>query len=110
MALAAPLLLVYCCVWIPWRETTIIGQRKLDDVIYSLVWDAPNIYQLCYAAVPDMHLIFLRIVALTAIMGAVFIIAGLLSSPLGECCAEHPSADFKGRDRTIVVLALRLIL
>ena len=72
------LLLAYCCVWIPWRETiTIGGQRKFDDVVYSLVWDAPNTYQLGHAAVPDMHLIVLRIVALTAITGALFMVSGL---------------------------------
>jgi hypothetical protein len=75
------LLLAYCCIWVPWRETIIIGQRKADDVVYSLVWAAPNTYQLGYAAVPDMHLIFLRIVALTAIISAVFILAGLFPPP-----------------------------
>jgi len=73
------LLLAYCCIWVPWRETiTIGGQRKVDYVASSLVWAAPNTYQLGYAAVPDMHLILLRIVALTAITSAAFMIAGLL--------------------------------
>jgi hypothetical protein len=85
------LLLAYCCIWVPWRETvTTGGERKFDYVAYSLVWAAPNTYQLGYAAVPDMHLILLRIVALTAITSAVFIIAGLLSSPLRRMLRRTP--------------------
>ena len=40
-------------------------------------WDAVSPY-----ALPDMHLLLLRIVALSAMTGALFIIAGLVSSPL----------------------------
>jgi hypothetical protein len=72
------LLLAYCCIWIPWRETTTLPSgRKYDDVFYSLVWVAPDTYGRC-AAVPEIKLIILRVVALTAVSAAVFVLSGML--------------------------------
>jgi hypothetical protein len=71
------LLLAYCCVWIPWRLTFGIGERKSTDVAYSLVWAAPNFgYAPGYSAVPDMRLVLLRIIAVTATAAAVFFLVG----------------------------------
>jgi hypothetical protein len=70
------LLLAYCCVWIPWRVTVTAGKRQLTDVVYSLVWVVPDL-----SAVPDLKLIFLRIVALTAISAAAVITAELTRRP-----------------------------
>jgi hypothetical protein len=69
-------LLAYCCVWIPWHVT--LGYARTNvDVIYSFVWAAPNFgFVRAYSARPAMQLIFLRIVAITAVAGAVFVIVG----------------------------------
>jgi len=66
------LLVVYCCVWIPWRVAMGPG-REASTVEYSLVWAAPDTG---IEAIPEMRLIFLRVVAITSVAGAAFLIAG----------------------------------
>lgn len=73
------LLLAYCCVWIFWHVTFGVGQRKFTDVVYSLVWAAPSVgYDPGYAAAPEIGLVFLKVVALTAVSGAGWVLVGLI--------------------------------
>jgi hypothetical protein len=70
------LLLVYCCVWIPWR----FGQP--DDYLrvgYGWLWAGPVEADPLLAA-PELPLIFLRIAAATALSAAAFLLAGLWKS------------------------------
>jgi hypothetical protein len=69
------LLLLYCCVWIPWY----IGRP--DDYLragYGWVWAGPS--KVGPLAAPDLPLIFLRIMAATSISAAVFLLTGLWKS------------------------------
>jgi hypothetical protein len=71
------LLIVYCCVWIPWHahvSTTAEhwyagGSIRLG---YGWVWAAPGLY-----AVPDAGVILLRVIAASGLGAAAFLIAGL---------------------------------
>ena len=72
------LLFTYCCVWIPWRVTTSWGSepvRHLATVEYSLIWVAPgrDYGRHLVAAIPDIPLITLRILALTALAVGTFV-------------------------------------
>jgi hypothetical protein len=71
------LLLAYCCIWVPWQIVGTVGsapEHKISNIIYSPVWDAPIG---SYETSPDMRLIILRAVAITAIAGAAFVSAGI---------------------------------
>lgn len=74
-------LLAYCCIWIPWR-VTFTGSGVGHSVLYSFVWAVPDGgYAPGYTvAVPEMHLIFLRVLALTAVAGGAFIITSAFKS------------------------------
>jgi hypothetical protein len=72
-------LLAYCCVWIPWRVTTSLSQRNVIEITYSFVWRAPSCGCISDNGIdPDMKLIFLRIVAVSAVCGAGFFLVGLV--------------------------------
>ena len=76
------LLLACCCVWIPWRVTFASGKRQISNVVYSPVWAVPNVgYEPGFKAVPEMNLILLRIMALTAISATTFELVGFLRKP-----------------------------
>jgi hypothetical protein len=75
------LLLAYCCVWIPWRTTTASRERRVVEVVYSIVWAAPTCdCKFDNGVSPEMHLILLRVVAITAITGALLAITGWYKS------------------------------
>jgi len=80
-------LLAYCCIWIPWRIVVTNNVRHDTYFRWSFVWVTPDYdslftydtpHWMSFAA-PEMHLILLRIVAVTAIAGAGFIIASAFS-------------------------------
>src|ERR1035438_5875726 len=71
------LMLAYCCLWIPWSVTYGFEERKTSKVVYSFLWAAPNLGRYWgTAAIPDMRLVALRILAITALAGAAIILAG----------------------------------
>jgi hypothetical protein len=82
------LLVVYCCVWIPWRiqvHTPSEWQRPSGyyRAGYGWSWVGPRNpqslrYDSSYAA-PDMPLIQLRIVAVTSIAAGGFVFSGMLA-------------------------------
>ena len=76
------LLIVYCCVWIPWhtpaRHLADGAIRSGEDVGYSWLWVVPDSY-----ATPDLARIVLRFVAVTASAAALFFLAGLWKSAPG---------------------------
>jgi hypothetical protein len=67
------LLLVYCCVWIPWHVVT--EDQSNIRVGYGWLWSGPA--EGGPLASPELSLIALRIVAATSIFGALFLFAGL---------------------------------
>ena len=69
------IVLAYCCVWIPWRVTT-LGRHNLIEIEYSFVWRAPSGYN---GVEPDVQLILLRIGAATAVAGALFLLAPVIT-------------------------------
>jgi hypothetical protein len=66
--------LAYCCLWIPWR----FGSSRYAIVEYDWLWAqdmrAPSGYRL---GAPDVLAIILRMVFVSALAGAAFLIAGL---------------------------------
>ena len=82
------LLLIYCCVWIPWHcqihdlfdMVTASSYRRMG---YGWLWAGPiteeHTTQRDYAAyaTPDLPLIQLRLIAATAISAAAFLLAGI---------------------------------
>jgi hypothetical protein len=64
------LLVVYCCVWVPWHYD--IGELKGIKEGYALVWNGPPEDQ----GVPDMAAISLRLLAATGLGAAAFLITG----------------------------------
>lgn len=86
-------MLAYCFVWIPWRVTFVLEtQSSVGDettspyqgeketrtrFAYSFVWNPPSEGRnLRWIPAPAADLILLRVLAITAIAGAVFIFAG----------------------------------
>src|ERR1035437_6387525 len=75
------LLVVYCCVWVPWVAST----EGVKDIAqgYSWVWSSPG------AGVPSLPAILTRIMAVTALSAAAFVLAGkwkvLLSVAILAC-------------------------
>jgi hypothetical protein len=68
----------YCCVWIPWRSTTALQQHVEITIIYSFIWRAPGCdCQYDNGIEPALVQIFLRIVAVTAVATAAFLVAGM---------------------------------
>jgi hypothetical protein len=71
------LALIYCCVWIPWRSTAVLGTRRYSQMAYSFLWAAPNYgYGSAYVVIPEVHLVVLRILAVSAVAAAAFMSAG----------------------------------
>jgi hypothetical protein len=62
------LLVVYCCVWVPWVAST-EGVKDISQG-YSWVWSSPG------AGVPSLPAILTRIMAVTALSAAAFVLAG----------------------------------
>jgi len=62
------LLVVYCCVWVPWVAST-EGVKDISQG-YSWVWSSPG------AGVPSLPAILTRIMAATALSVAAFLLAG----------------------------------
>src|SRR5439155_23158416 len=90
------LLFTYCCVWIPWRVTTWRrwdSPRHFAEVTYSLLWLAPGrgYDSHLLTALPDIPLITLRILALTALAIALVIRGSLIESRPSAGC-QIPAA------------------
>ncbi len=67
------LLLAYCCLWVPWH---IAPGTDYIRVGYGWLWVGPTTHDFEGAlAAPDLPLIGLRILALTAIAGAAYFVA-----------------------------------
>ena len=69
------LLLVYCCLWIPFHVQTYrqgVGSTGYYRMGYAWLWIGPDRY-----ATPDLSLIVLRLVAATALSSAAFLLAGI---------------------------------
>ncbi|PYX16119.1 MAG: hypothetical protein DMG84_08880 [Acidobacteria bacterium] len=69
------LLLVYCCLWIPFHVQTYrqgVGSTGYYRMGYAWLWIGPDRY-----ATPDVTLIVLRLVAATALSSAAFLLAGI---------------------------------
>ena len=69
------LLVTYCCIWIPWQITC--GVEHFHQYVeYSFLWAAPQDCRV-HAITPHIPMLVLRIVAVTAISAAVFVLAGI---------------------------------
>ena len=69
------LLLVYCCLWIPFHVQTYrqgVGSTGYYRMGYAWLWIGPDRY-----ATPDGPLIVLRLVGATALSSAAFLLAGI---------------------------------
>jgi hypothetical protein len=64
------LLVVYCCIWVPWVFSIPIMKDIKDG--YAFIWDGPPEG----AGVPSLIAIIVRIMAVTALSGAAFLLAG----------------------------------
>lgn len=64
------LLVVYCGVWVPWHYD--YGPMKGIKEGYALVWNGPPVGQ----GVPDLAAIASRVLAVTGLCGAAFLLAG----------------------------------
>ena len=84
------LLLAYCCLWIPWRVQIHVPSDSYRPTGYYRVgygwsWDGPkdpaaNPYRSSNAT-PDLPLIELRFIAVTAITAAALLVARLREKP-----------------------------
>ena len=80
------LLIVYCCVWVPWHvilnpaaePTSFNPFNGLQLRIgYGWLWDGPeNLGRIGKSSTPDLPIIGLRLLAVTALGGAAFWAAG----------------------------------
>ena len=59
--------LAYCCLWIPWQ----IGSSRYAVVEYDWLWAEDRL------GAPDVLVIILRMVFVSALAGAAFLIVGL---------------------------------
>ena len=69
------LLLVYCCLWIPFHVQTYrqgVGSTGYYRMGYAWLWIGPDRY-----ATPDGSLILLRLIAAAALSCAAFLLAGI---------------------------------
>ena len=66
-------LLAYCCIWVPWHMQMHISQDVSMPTSlrmgYGLLWAGPE------SATPDLPIIGLRLLAVTAVAGAAFCVA-----------------------------------
>jgi hypothetical protein len=68
------LLVVYCCVWIPWHAIVPdVGDIPLN---YHLLWSDPMFWAEQMSSSPDLVRIALRLLVATALGGAAFLITG----------------------------------
>jgi hypothetical protein len=85
------LLLVYCCIWIPWRiqiqvhvpsDSYRAGPAGYYRAGYGWSWAGPREtrYDAAYAA-PDILLLQLRLSAVTSVALAAFLLSGMLPRP-----------------------------
>lgn len=71
------LLVVYCSVWIPLHEFQVVnpdGTIVATSIGYGWLWSAES-------EPPAIALVMLRLLAVTAIAGAAFLLAGKWRSP-----------------------------
>ena len=74
------LLVVYCCVWVPWH---VVQGAGTDGFVqfrtgYGWLWEGPTRYAEGRAnvyATPDLPIIGLRLLAATALAGTAFLLA-----------------------------------
>ncbi len=66
------LLVVYCCVWVPWATIMPLTQPIKQELGYDWVWSLgpSNVGE------PDVVSIVLRLVAATALCAAAFLLGG----------------------------------
>lgn len=64
------LLVVYCCIWVPWHYDQ--GEFKAIKEGYGLIWDGPPEG----VGVPDLAAIASRVLAMTGLGAAAFLLAG----------------------------------
>jgi hypothetical protein len=76
------LLVVYCCVWVPWHVQLHISQELNRPTSirmgYGWVWAGPSqsVPWDDQHSTPDLPSIGIRLVAATALAGAAFVLAG----------------------------------
>jgi hypothetical protein len=78
------LTLAYCCLWIPWcaqvhlpPDSSIYRFSGYTRAGYGWLWAGSSGYRYPLQAGPDVALIQLRILAVTAIAVAAFLLAGM---------------------------------
>jgi hypothetical protein len=75
------LLVIYCCIWVPWH---VVQGSGTDGFVqfrtgYGWLWEGPNHYAGGRAIVystPDFAVTGLRLLAATAVAAAAFLLAG----------------------------------
>jgi hypothetical protein len=74
-------LLVYCCVWIPWRlQIHSVPERSRPTyhrLGYGWLWSGPAHDYYAALATPDVRLIELRLIVATSVATAAFILSGI---------------------------------
>jgi hypothetical protein len=75
IAVLYSLMVVYCCVWVPWHGF----RSEIGEVQYGYIWlwSGPS----HGLGGPDVTAIALRLIAATAVAGAAFLLAGKWRSP-----------------------------
>jgi hypothetical protein len=76
------LLVVYCCVWVPWHIVTGPANDGDTDQVragYGWLWGGPSNFDSMFFAAsvttPDYSIVGLRLLAATALAGAGFLVA-----------------------------------
>jgi hypothetical protein len=72
------LLVVYCCVWVPWH---VVGPEDNYQLGYGWIWGPANGEGGQGNGGPDITAIALRLLAATALATAAFLLAGKWRSP-----------------------------
>jgi hypothetical protein len=66
-------LLTYCCVWVPWH---LVQSEDRVRAGYGWLWAGPNTTDVPSSlTTPDLSIIGLRLLAVTALAGAAFCVA-----------------------------------
>ena len=74
------LLVVYCCVWVPWH--LVQGSDRLRMAGYGWIWSGPPSTEISpMLTTPDLSIIGLRLLAATALSTAAFLLAGKWRGP-----------------------------
>jgi|HubBroStandDraft_6_1064221.scaffolds.fasta_scaffold329392_2 hypothetical protein len=71
------LLLVYCCLWVPWL---LVSEGARVRIGYGWLWIGPSNFSYTPLFAPDVAVIGLRFISATAISGAAFLLAGIFRS------------------------------